>query len=158
MSVSIDVSGITADQYLFAASPLAELGSALHLLVEPAHHPRQTGWITAAGVQIDPGLMDRIVARPHPEMPPDSPLQWGAEVVVTTTAGQRVAARVDDYPSRGPAGTPMTHDELWTKFSDCAARALPKAQAAPLFDALAAVDRLDTVATLTRLLEPRAAA
>lgn len=61
MSVSIDVSGITADQYLFAASPLAELGSALHLLVEPAHHPRQTGWITAAGVQIDPDLMDRIV-------------------------------------------------------------------------------------------------
>jgi DNA-binding transcriptional ArsR family regulator len=61
MSVSIDVSGIAADRYLFAPSPLAELGSALHLLVEPAHHAQQAGWITAAGAQIDPGLMDRIV-------------------------------------------------------------------------------------------------
>lgn len=60
MNVRIDVSGITADRYLFAPSPLAELGSALHLLVEPAHHARQAGWITAAGAQIDPDLMDRI--------------------------------------------------------------------------------------------------
>lgn len=61
MSVSIDVSGIAADRYLFAPSPLADLGSALHLLVEPAHHAQQTGWITAAGAQIDPDLMDRVV-------------------------------------------------------------------------------------------------
>ncbi|MHA6765709.1 DUF5937 family protein [Streptacidiphilus sp. PAMC 29251] len=61
MSVRIDVSGMAADRYLFAPSPLAELGSALHLLVEPAHHAQQTGWITAAGAQIDPDLMDRVV-------------------------------------------------------------------------------------------------
>ncbi|HEX4062499.1 MAG TPA: DUF5937 family protein [Streptosporangiaceae bacterium] len=61
MSVSIDVSGVTEDQYVFAPSPLADLGSALHLLAEPAHHAGQAGWITAAGAQIDPDLMDRIL-------------------------------------------------------------------------------------------------
>ena len=50
MSVSIDVTDVTADQYRFAPSPLAELGSALHLLVESAHHQTQTGWVTAATV------------------------------------------------------------------------------------------------------------
>src|ERR1700722_6090400 len=61
MSVSIDVSGVAEEQYVFAPSPLADLGSALHLLAEPAHHAQQAGWITAAGAQIDPDLMDRIV-------------------------------------------------------------------------------------------------
>ncbi|WP_194906665.1 DUF5937 family protein [Catenulispora rubra] len=61
MSVSIDVTSVTADQYLFAPSPLAELGSALHLLVEPAHHQTQNGWVTAATAGIAPDLMDRIL-------------------------------------------------------------------------------------------------
>ncbi|MFC1436717.1 DUF5937 family protein [Streptacidiphilus sp. N1-10] len=61
MSVSIDVSDLAADGYLFAPSPLAELGSALHLLVEPAHHAQQAGWITASTTQIDPDLMDRVI-------------------------------------------------------------------------------------------------
>ena len=37
MSVTIDVTGLTAQDYRFAPSVLAELGSALHLLVEPGH-------------------------------------------------------------------------------------------------------------------------
>jgi len=61
VSISIDVSGVTEDQYEFAASPLGDLGSALHLLVEPDHHPGQVGWLTAARAQTDPDLMDRIV-------------------------------------------------------------------------------------------------
>lgn len=61
MSVSIDVTGVCEDQYLFAPSPLAELGSALHLLVEPAHHATQNGWITAVAARLDPDLMDRIL-------------------------------------------------------------------------------------------------
>jgi DNA-binding transcriptional ArsR family regulator len=61
VSVSIEVSGLTEDQFVFAPSPLADLGSALHLLVEPAHHAHQAGWITAAGTQLDPDLVDRIV-------------------------------------------------------------------------------------------------
>lgn len=61
MSVSIDVTGLSADQYLFAPSPLAELGSALHLLVEPAHHDTQRGWITAAASRLEPDLLDRVL-------------------------------------------------------------------------------------------------
>lgn len=61
MSVSIDVTGVSADQYLFAPSPLAELGSALHLLVEPGHHQSQFGWVTAATATIGPELMERIL-------------------------------------------------------------------------------------------------
>jgi DNA-binding transcriptional ArsR family regulator len=61
VSVSIDVSGVADDQYVFAPSPLADLGSALHLLVEPGHHAQQGGWIAAAEAQLDPDLMDRIV-------------------------------------------------------------------------------------------------
>jgi 2-methylcitrate dehydratase PrpD len=98
-------------------------------------------------------LMQRVEARPHPDMAADSPFQWGAEVVVHTTDGKRLASRLDDYPSRGPAGIPMTHDELWTKFSDCAERVLPRAQVAPLFEKLATIETAAGAADLTRLLE-----
>ena len=98
-------------------------------------------------------LLTRITARPHPDMADDSPLQWGAEVVVLTRDGQRLASRVDDYPSRGPAGRPMTRTELWTKFTDCAERALPRAQIAPLFDTLLGIATVPAVADVTRLLE-----
>jgi 2-methylcitrate dehydratase PrpD len=99
-------------------------------------------------------LMQHVTARPHPDMAADSPLQWGAEVVVTTNDGERLSARVDDYPSRGPGGKPMTQEELWTKFSDCAARVLPSAQLVPLFEKLAGIDSLESVASLTKLMEP----
>ncbi len=98
-------------------------------------------------------LMQRVEARPHPDMPADSAFQWGSEVVVHTTDGKRLASRLDDYPSRGPAGIPMTRDELWTKFSDCAERALPRAKVAPLFEKLGAIETVAGAADLTNLLE-----
>ena len=108
---------------------------------------------------LDPAIRDllgRVEARPHPEMPADSPLQWGSEVVVHTVSGQRLASRIDDYPSRGPAGVWMTQDELWTKFADCAGRALPHAQVAPLFETLLRIETLGDMAEVTRLLETSA--
>ena len=98
-------------------------------------------------------LMQRVEARPHPDMPADSAFQWGSEVVVHTTDGKRLASRLDDYPSRGPAGIPMTREELWTKFSDCAERDLPRAQVAPLFEKLGAIETVAGSADLTNLLE-----
>ena len=85
--------------------------------------------------QFDPtirALMARTTARPHPDMPDDSPLQWGAEVVVTTRDGERFASRLDDFERRGPGGQPMTDEELWEKFEDCAQTlaAAPKHRAA----------------------------
>jgi len=44
MSLSVDVSGLSADGYRFAASPLAELAAMLHALCEPAHHPELRDW------------------------------------------------------------------------------------------------------------------
>lgn len=61
MSVSIDVTGVTTDHYSFAPSPLAELSSALHLLVEPAHHPTQNSWVTSIAASTEPQLLDRML-------------------------------------------------------------------------------------------------
>jgi len=98
-------------------------------------------------------LMQRLDARPHPDMPED----WGAEVIVETTDGARFSSRLDDYPSRGPAGDPMTHAELWTKFADCAERSLPRASLQAAFDTLMGIAALPTIADLTTLLQPNQA-
>ena len=95
-------------------------------------------------------LMRRLDAHPHPDMPED----WGTEVIVVTTDGQRFASRLDDYPGRGPAGDPMSHAELWTKFSDCAERSLPRPGLQAAFDRLMGIATLGTVHDLTALLRP----
>lgn len=102
-------------------------------------------------------LMQRVEARPHPDMPLDGAHQWGSEVVVHLKDGRRLASREDDYKTRGPAGIPMTREELWTKFSDCAGRALPVAQIAPLFEKLAAIETVGSAAELSHLLQGPAA-
>lgn len=107
------------------------------------------------GAENDPGiaaLMARVRAVPHPTMPADSPHQWGAEVVVHTRNGHRLASRVDEYDRCGPGGRMMTRDELWAKFSDCAARALPASAIAPLFGRLETLIDLPRAADLTALM------
>ncbi|MDR3529679.1 MAG: MmgE/PrpD family protein [Rhodopila sp.] len=96
------------------------------------------------------GLMQRMEVKPHPDMPED----WGTEVIVETTDGARFASRLDDYPSRGPAGDPMTHAELWAKFADCAERSLPRASLSAVFDTLMGIASLSSVHQLTSLLQP----
>jgi 2-methylcitrate dehydratase PrpD len=107
------------------------------------------------GAENDPAvreLLPRIQARAHPDMPEDGKYQWGAEIVVHTKDGRRLASRVDDYERCGPGGHMMTEDELWTKFSDCAERSLPKAAIAPLFEKLHAVTNVAAVTELTNLM------
>ena len=97
------------------------------------------------GAETDPAvraLLPRVLARPHPDMPDGGAHQWGAEVVVHMKDGRRLASRVDEYERCGPGGQMMTRGELWTKFSDCAARALPAAAAARVFAALSDVASL----------------
>ena len=79
---------------------------------------------------------------------------WGTEIIVETTDGARHRSRLDDYPSRGPAGIPMTHAELWTKFADCAGRVLPPAGLGVLFDTLLGIASLSDPGALTLLLQP----
>ncbi|MBH1934957.1 helix-turn-helix transcriptional regulator [Streptomyces sp. AV19] len=60
MSVTIDIAGLPPERVLFAASPLAELGHALHVLAEPSHHPGLHGWVTATATGLKPDLADRL--------------------------------------------------------------------------------------------------
>ena len=71
------------------------------------------------GAENDPAvraLLPRIQARPHPGMPADGVYQWGAEVVVHTKDGRRLASRVDDYERCGPGGQMMSRDEFGRSF------------------------------------------
>ncbi len=107
------------------------------------------------GAENDPAiraLLPRIHARAHPDMPADGVYQWGAEVIVHTKDGRRLASRIDDYERCGPGGRMMTDDELWTKFSDCAERSLPRAAIAPLFAKLCSVTEVAGVTELTTLM------
>lgn len=87
----------------------------------------------------------------HPEMPADSDNHFGAEVIVTTRDGARLSARVDHQIGRD-ASDPMTRDELWAKFEDCAARVLPAAQIAPVFGMLEALETVGSLRDLTDVI------
>jgi 2-methylcitrate dehydratase PrpD len=97
-------------------------------------------------------LLPRIRAFAHPEMPADGAHQWGAEVVVRTKDGRRLAARIDDFERCGPGGKMMSEEELWTKFSDCAGRILPTDLLPTLFGSLSNVVSFGEVTDLTTLL------
>lgn len=60
MSVTIDIAGLGPGHIVFATSPLAELGLALHALSEPGHHPGLHGWATATTTALEPDLADRL--------------------------------------------------------------------------------------------------
>ena len=94
-------------------------------------------------------VMRRLEVRAHPDMSDD----WGTEVVIETVDGERFSSRLDRYPNRGPAGNPMTRDELWTKFADCAGRSLPKAGLPRLFNGLLDIAAVRDVAELTRQMD-----
>ncbi|MEE1667177.1 DUF5937 family protein [Streptomyces sp. WAC07094] len=60
MSVDIDITGLRPEQIAVVASPLAELGMALHALSEPGHHPGLQGWATTVTAGLDSHLADRM--------------------------------------------------------------------------------------------------
>ena len=91
-------------------------------------------------------------ARPHPEMADDAPQQWGAEVIVRLKDGRMLSRRTDELIGRG-GDSPMTRDEMWEKFEDCAQRALPHDRLPALFDMLEKLESLSNVNQLTCLLE-----
>jgi 2-methylcitrate dehydratase PrpD len=97
-------------------------------------------------------LLDLTDARPHPDMADDAERQWGAEVIVQLPDGRRIGRRIENMTGRG--GTiPMSSDELWEKFEDCASRALPREQVMPLFERLETIDAAASVADVVRLME-----
>jgi 2-methylcitrate dehydratase PrpD len=85
-------------------------------------------------------LMQRIHAAPHPEMGAESDEHLGAEVRVTFDDGRTIAQKVGSALGRGP-DNPLPPDALTGKFANCAARALPPAQAARLQRDLLSIDK-----------------
>jgi 2-methylcitrate dehydratase PrpD len=99
-------------------------------------------------------LLPLITTGPHPDMPGESPKQFGAEVIVTMKDGRRLARRIDHLVCRG-GNYPMSSEELFAKFEDCAGRALAHDQIAPLFERLETLETVAELGQVTRLLEPR---
>ena len=101
-------------------------------------------------------LLPLIGVGEHPDMAAESENQFCAEIIVTTRNGTRRSARIDHELGRGPSN-PMSRDELWTKFEDCAALALPEPRIRPLFEMLENLETLGSVADLTGLAALQAA-
>ena len=97
-------------------------------------------------------LLDVTDAEPHPEMTDNPDQQWGAEIVVTLKDGRKVSRRVDNMVGRD-GDHPMTNEELWEKFDDCARRTLPREQVAPLFERLETIDAVTDLHQITRLAQ-----
>ncbi|MFE9248520.1 DUF5937 family protein [Streptomyces sp. NPDC007088] len=60
MTLRIDIGGPSSGRLRFAASPLAELTAMLHVLAEPAHHPRLAGWAAEVWAGLRPELAERL--------------------------------------------------------------------------------------------------
>lgn len=89
-------------------------------------------------------LMPKITAGVHPEMSAPDYDGYGAEVVVTLKDGAKLSSRVEGEVLRGPS-YPMSDDELYEKFDDCASRALPEPRVRPLYELLQALDAADDI-------------
>lgn len=98
-------------------------------------------------------LMAKTTAREHPDMPDDSPEQFGAEVIITLKSGTQLSRRINSLIGRG-GDNPLSTDELWEKFSDCAQRSLGLAQIRPLFDALEALENVKDIRQITSSMRP----
>ena len=87
-------------------------------------------------------------------MADDADAQFSAEVRVTLKDARVLSRRVDDMA--GPGGDhPMSSEELWEKFDDCARRALPKEDIMPLFERLETLEKVADIRAVTRLLVKR---
>ena len=135
MSVSIDVSGVATEEYRFAPSPLAELGSALHLLVEPAHHPTQNSWVTSISASVDAELLDRLLDADFLWRTSRSDMLLPADPGATLAEELDALDRLDDETWVSAAlitsscGVVPLYRELGSPLVDDAARALARERA-----------------------------
>ncbi len=97
-------------------------------------------------------LLALTTAAAHPEMAADSDNQFGAEVRITLADGRRLSRRVDHRLGRGP-DHPMSGDELWEKFADCAGRVIDAEHARRLFEILKRLRDVDSMTAMTGIIE-----
>ena len=96
-------------------------------------------------------IMAKTTAMPHPDMPDDSPDQFGAEVIVALKDGRTVSRRINSLVGRG-GDFPLTSEELWEKFNDCVKRVLPVNDIPALFAKLEKLEHIKNIRELTPLL------
>ena len=98
-------------------------------------------------------IMAGVSVGEHPEMGVETANQFGAEVTVTKQDGETVSARINHQLGRGPAH-PMSSEELWSKFEDCASRVLERDQIASVFKQLENFEAVSAITDLTDALIP----
>jgi 2-methylcitrate dehydratase PrpD len=97
-------------------------------------------------------LMPMVSMGAHPDMAFDGDNQFGAQVTVTKKTGETVNLRIDHRLGRGP-DHPMTRDEMWDKFSDCASRVLATDRIPRLFEQLNTFRKLSGISAVTEAIE-----
>ena len=96
-------------------------------------------------------LLQITNARPHSDMLDDADEQWGAGVIVWLKSGRVLSRRVNQLVGRG-GDSPMTRDEMWAMFEDCAQRALPSLRLPVLFELPQNMETVPDINVLTQLL------
>ena len=103
------------------------------------------GFVRSAPVQ---QMLPKVKVRPVDDPDPDEPLFSRSDSVRVTLTDGTVLSGVPVSHARGHARNPLGMDDLRLKFEDCVGNALPKARRDALFESLAGLEKLPSVATL----------
>ena len=105
------------------------------------------------------GLMAKTSLAVYPDEPKQttaSSNEFAADIRVLTRTGETLLSKAPHALGRGGTN-PMSDEEMWTKFSDCASRMMPQAQALVAFNAWQQLENCQRVVELTQLLEVHSA-
>jgi len=98
-------------------------------------------------------LMQRVRYAEHPEMPLEGDNYFAGEVIVTMENGDILRHRQDHAVGRG-IQNPMSDEELWGKYSDCAAAAISTESIKTSFDLLNRIESLEDIRVINETLIP----
>ncbi|MAH83453.1 MAG: hypothetical protein CBB68_03705 [Rhodospirillaceae bacterium TMED8] len=97
-------------------------------------------------------LMSKITVGIHPDMSNPDQDGYGAEVIVRTTGGRDLRARVDHDVLRGPE-YPMSDAELYDKFKDCVWSTVGANNIRSLYDLLSKLEKMSNISRLSDYIE-----
>ena len=78
--------------------------------------------------------------------------EFAADITVVTRDGRRLHGHSPHALGRGPKN-PMSVQEMWQKYSDCASRLLPPPKVKASFDAFWEIETCTSILNITRMLE-----
>lgn len=103
-------------------------------------------------------LFPRIRLATNDTVAPDDPAFSAYDSLRLKLAGGGELAMPEIRAARGHWTLPLSAEELWTKFRDCARQSLPEPAIRPLFDRLQGIETLESVAGLRSAAADRAVA